>query len=71
MLWVKLTIILGIIAVFSYILTKAVTGSMTPLELNAMVLSGHLPKKVSIPIYVMIISGIASIVCLIVTIITL
>ena len=69
-MWIKLTIILVIITICSYIFTKGATGTMTPLELDAMVLGGRLPKKVSIPIYIMIISGIAAVVCLIITIVT-
>lgn len=69
-MWIKLTIIFVIITIFSYLFTKGAAGSMTPLELDAMVLSGRAPKKVSIPIYVMLISGIASVVCLIITIVT-
>lgn len=69
-MFIKLTIIFGIIAIFSYLFTKGAAGSMTPLELDAMVLSGRAPKKVSIPIYIMIISGIATLISVIITIVT-
>lgn len=69
-MWIKLTIILGIITICDFLLTKIMATTMEPDEQVTMALGGYPPKRVSIPIYIMFLSAIATVVCLIITIVT-
>lgn len=68
-MWIKLTIILFIITICSYLFAKVMYDAMEPSEKLSAAL-GHPPNKVTIPCVIAVLSGIAAVGCLIVTIIT-
>lgn len=70
MMWVKLTIIFGIIAICSGLFAKLMAVMLDPDELISMELGHRPPKRLGIPLWTMILSVIATVVCLIVTVVT-
>lgn len=68
-MWIKLTIIFGIIAICSYTFAKLMAEALEPDEKLAMAL-GYPPKKVVVPALIAALSAIVAVVCLIVTVVT-
>lgn len=69
MLWIKLTIIFGIIAICSYLLVRLLVGAMDLDEKIAMA-AGKVPNKIAIPILIAILSAAAAVAFLIVAVAT-
>ena len=70
MLWVKLTIIFGIIGICGYLCAKLMANTMDLDEQIACAQGRYNPKKILIPVLVALFSAVGSVVCLIVAIAT-
>lgn len=69
-MWIKLTIILGVIAICCYLYAKLMAELLEPDEKIAMALGKYAPRKVVIPLFLGIVSAYAAVICLIIAIVT-